>query len=66
MTKKDYDLIAACIGASQANLPDEYMQKGIQDLTSRLELELELDNPKFDINKFRDRIDYWMAQHVKE
>jgi len=65
MTRKDYDTIAACIGAAhKANNHDESVIKGIRDLQHRLELEFSLDNPKFSLDKFRLRVQYWYKIHV--
>ena len=63
MTKKDYDLIAACIGVAfrAANNADKV--QAIRDVESRLVLEMELDNPRFDLDKFNSRVDYWLKQH---
>ena len=71
MTKKDYDIIAACIGAAQAASPtvgNSYRingrRDGIDDLSSRLVLELKLDNPRFNEAHFWERVEYWRASHA--
>ncbi len=64
MTKKDYDLIAACIGAAQANY-SKYPEAtyGRDDLVDRLISEMKLDNPRFNESKFWERVEYWRKQH---
>lgn len=54
MTRKDYVLIAACIREAVADAQrhetgDERMAR---DITSRLIVELKLDNPRFDADRF--------------
>ena len=69
MTKKDYDMIAACIGGSYkygghkfiAQSSNEW-DNALYDVTMRIVNELSLDNPRFDRRKFMDRIQYWTDQ----
>jgi len=65
MTKKDYELIAACLGAAYAKFNNSKML-ALDDLASRLELEFELDNPKFNTEKFQGRINYWIDKHSND
>lgn len=64
MNTKDYELIAACLGASYKRyLGNEIAMKAIQDVESRLMLELSLENLRFNRTKFVSRIQYWIGQH---
>jgi hypothetical protein len=70
MTKKDYDLIAACLGGAYARnivsttfSPQQIATSAIDDIKRRLMLELELDNPRFDGAKFSAAVDKWTAAH---
>lgn len=64
MTKKDYEIIAACLGASyKHHLGNEIASKAIDDVKRRLMLELSLENSNFDMIKFTSRIQYWFEQH---
>ena len=68
MTEKDYDLIAACVGAAykQAQMSDEpeVRASAIWDLKERLVLELRLDNPRFNSDTFISRVQYWYEKHT--
>ncbi len=67
MTKKDYDLIAACIGAAQAQYDEHgYNRIGRDDLIDRLILEIKLNNPSFNEEQFWIRVEYWYAKHMQE
>lgn len=66
MTKKDYDLIAACIGASQACYDDKTHKIGRDDLVDRLILEMKLDNPRFNEEIFWDKVEYWRIPHTSK
>lgn len=50
MTKKDYELIARCIKGTLNSYPEA--NKPMEMLTAYLSSEFEVDNPKFDRNKF--------------
>ena len=63
MTKKDYDIIAACIGAEQSCKHDK---KTLDSLSTRLVLELKLENPKFSESIFWSRVEYWRLAHGGE
>ena len=64
MTKKDYDIIAACIGATQAEFWSGSVPKRVIDsLTYRLMLELRLENPRFNESIFHERVGYWRKSH---
>ncbi len=66
MTKKDYDIIAACIGASQARFWSGSVPKQvIDDISTRLLLEFKLENPHFNEANFWDRVEYWRKSHSK-
>ncbi len=54
MTKKDYVLIANCINKVNSKYSDYKVQKTLQELVSELNLALIQDNPRFDIEKFRE------------
>lgn len=66
MTKKDYDLIAACIGAAQVKYEQDTGKEAISDLSDRLVLEMKLDNPSFNESIFWERVEYWRKIHAKE
>lgn len=60
MTKKDYDLIAACIGNEQAdNIDSKSARRCLDSLSYRLTCEFRLENPKFNEAIFWDRVEYW-------
>jgi len=61
MTRKDYDLLAACIGGSLSDSRNS--SDTVYDLMRRLVCELRLDNPKFDVDKFSQRVEYWKRSH---
>lgn len=64
MTKKDYDIIAACIGASQTNSKcDKYT---IDDIITRLINKMRLENPRFNEATFWERVEYWRKAHSGE
>jgi hypothetical protein len=53
MTRKDYELLAACFGASLKRFADdEVSSSAVWDAVRRVKLELELDNPRFDPDRF--------------
>ena len=64
MTKKDLDIIAACIGAAQAANDMSQYRRGIDDLSSRLVSDLKLDNPRFNEARFWEHVEYWRASHA--
>jgi hypothetical protein len=65
MTKKGYEIIAACIGAAYVHcLGDEIVSQGIDDIMYRLQLEFSLNDPRFSPIKFTSRIQYWIGQHT--
>ena len=68
MTKNDYDIVAACIGAAQAGTvrrtEDVSRRQGVDDLAERLVSELKLDNPRFNEAHFWERVEYWRASHA--
>lgn len=64
MTRKDYDLIAACIGAAYADSRNDH--KTVEDVGHRLINELSLDNPRFDSLRFKTRVEYWKHSHMLE
>lgn len=51
MTKKDYELIAGAI-YNQYSVETGQSQQGIENVARLLAYKLELDNPRFDRNKF--------------
>jgi hypothetical protein len=57
MTRKHYDIIAACLGGALADSDND--RRTIHDIANRLVLELELDNSRFNPSKFWARVDYW-------
>jgi len=62
MTRKDYDLLAACIGATLAyNL--ENTERVMYYFQTCLKNELRIDNPRFDEAKFDKRVEYWTDEH---
>ena len=61
MTKKDFDLIAACLGGAQADQKND--TRTVEDINRRLILELSLENPRFNEAIFRDRVGYWRSMH---
>jgi hypothetical protein len=61
MTKKDYELIAACIGASMTDTRN--CQNTIYDIARRLNVELKLDNPRFDTDRFFALVEHWRKSH---
>jgi len=64
MTKKDYDIIAACIGAAQAKFWSGSVPKQvIDDISQRLILEFKLENSRFNESIFWDRVEYWRNSH---
>ena len=64
MTKKDFDLIAACLGGAQADQKNDVST--VEDVSQRLILELSLENPRFNEAIFRDRVEYWRSVHCTE
>ncbi len=63
MTRKDYELIAACIGAALADVDGPAGERALRDVTNRIALEMSLDNPRFKRERFNTRIEYWRVQH---
>lgn len=61
MTKKDFDLVAACIGGALADSRNS--QETILDVARRLNCEFRLANPRFDTEKFFARVYYWRKSH---
>lgn len=52
MTRKDYETVAACLERA-LNAPDSPRHEAqVRDIAQRLALEFELDNPRFDENRF--------------
>ena len=52
MTRKDYETLAACIGDALKYSRSDAETKGILEVKRRIELELSLDNPKFNVGTF--------------
>lgn len=64
MTKRDYDLIAACIGAALADNHDsKSKQFAIHDVARRLKLKLSYEHREFDNDTFDAHVQYWFEQH---
>ena len=52
MTRKDYETVAACLERA-LNAPDSPRHEAqVRDIAQRLALEFELDNPRFDGERF--------------
>ncbi len=64
MTKKDYDIVAACVGAEQAR--EGYDKRTLDSICTRLLLEFRLENPKFNGVIFWKRVEYWRQVHSGE
>lgn len=56
MTRKDYERIAACIAGALLASTNANAVDAIYDLQKRLTLEMELDSPRFNRDKFQSRI----------
>ena len=66
MTKRDYDMIARCIGSVRANTSDDNIIRilAIDDLSLKLILEMKFDNPRFNEVSFWTRVEYWRKLHA--
>jgi hypothetical protein len=72
MTRKDYDMLAACIGASLAEslqFDEDSRQRAtweraVQNVARRIANELGLDNPRFDANRFEARVQHYLKKSM--
>ena len=65
MTAKDYELIAACLGGAFNKVLPQHAHI-VEDVQRRLMLEMKLDNPRFDEERFERRVAYWTKAHAAD
>lgn len=61
MTRKHFETIAACFGAAYAEPRND--ARTLNDIRARIVLELSLDNPRFNLDRFSARVEHWRKQH---
>ncbi len=66
MTRKDLEVLAACLGQAYKAAGSERgpgtRTSGVADVHYRIVNELELMKPRFNRSAFKARVDYWLEE----
>jgi hypothetical protein len=66
MTKKTYELIAACFGHAYADARTPAAVAALDDVRDRIAHEFHMDNSRFDRDRFTARVEAIMQTSVRE